>query len=47
MELLGFLVILGGCVGTAQAGGNWRQVVFWPFYAAKKVGVWAMNGDRE
>jgi hypothetical protein len=43
MELIFFLVVLGGSVGAADAGGAWKQVAFWPYYAAKKVGKWSVS----
>ena len=41
MELLVFMAFMGGYVGAAEAGGKWRHCMFWPFYAAKKLGEWA------
>jgi len=34
--------VVGGAVGVESAGGTWRQVAFWPYYAGKKIGKWAI-----
>jgi hypothetical protein len=41
MDFVFFIAVVGGYIGAAEAGGNWRHCMFWPYYAAKKIGYWA------